>query len=570
MTYRALFVTLCLAASGLPVSGQETGAGESPVARLPNTVDDFFARAVDEGLLLPAGPEVSVGDMQAMPAMPAFICPDPHALDFSAVANLRSHAGMVAVLVGLRRRGPDETTSGAPDANEALKARLAVGLYAELLAETDNPEHPNTRALIEIARFMDSRNDGSARYLEGLAACSAQGVFWASLPALERADMSGLEDFRTGLSQFRLLPFFLRVDVTAMVAPRLAEKGQQVLVEALMASFDEADFAASAQLRFVAATLAMYSDRPSGVAALREQMRHPQFRDMALSRLANMRAPISMAAMDVLQSDMAAQFADSRSEADRLALIDFWNTQALLRGDISILEEMFAIPRLSDPVSQDKIAQGLSDLLAASIEGESEAAALHALGFISSESALAQMARSDGDLMTKAVNFANRNEMPALARHLAGLSVAPLDPGAVMGTRHKQAELALAVGDHQAVIEAALEQPGSRELVHLAVLAALRSSDAQALNRLLANAQPSPGEALTWLEEDVIHGSVLLPDDIVSLARSVEGSEDQRRLLTVERLRSGPMPVSGADNTASFADLLKVLEQPDVRSGRGG
>ncbi len=550
-----------------PAHGEGPGTPESEAGRLPESVEDFFARAAIHDPLPAAGrpePETAA-EAAAMPA--AFICPDEQSLDFAGVQHLRQYSQLIAFLTGMRGRDTEDSARAPARGQDRLKAYLALGMYSELIAQSGPPSDPGSDALVSIARFLDKGSPEAAGELDRLAECAVRGRFWASLAGLARADADSVKRFSESLTEFRSLPFFLRVDVAAFSAPLLLEQGQTVLAETLMASFGEDEFATSAKLRFLEAILAMHSNSPGAVASAREQMRHPQFRDMAISLLAQNEAPVPLAAVDVLKLDIASQFAAIRSEAERLALTDFWIGEAHGRGDLSILESLIKVPALSDPVSREKLRRGISSYLSAQISDGDTDDALSALGVLVSKSQLSDIAHSDIPLMTTAISFATDHQMPALAQFLADRSGHATGSASLAASRITQAEWALEQDDYDTVFAIAGAGPASGELTDLAVKAALRSGDRSALVQVLANASPDPAQALAWLEEETLQGAFLLPDTIIERANRVAEPDLRRRLEIVRTLRAGAASNNAmGQREASLTELMSLLKSPPTPS----
>jgi len=563
----AAVLVLCAA----PVFAQEQATGSGSGDRLPGSVNDFFARAVDEGLL----PLSSSGEGQSAASPQAvkdpFRCPQEQTISFDEFEDLRLYAQLVRFMTGMRGRDDSSNRSSPASHIDALRGQIALGLYSEVVSQTENAVEPDERALEAIARFLATEGEQGGSYLQQLFQCSPEGDFWTSIVAVSNSGNTSQVDINGLVAGYRRLPFKLRVDVSAIVLPALIDDGQNALATSMMSTFDEDDFSASAKLRFLDAALDIKSTTPGGFDALRRQMRHPQLRDEAINLLARHQAPVSEAEVDVLKSEIAPQFAALRDEAERYALIDFWMLQAEQRNDLSIFDDLLKVPALADPVAREKLSEGLSGFLKERlVKGETEES-VSILGLLASDSPLALLAHGDPAVMSTAIAFATDSEMPALAHHLAGKSEEPLDPELLLAARVQKARWALTSGDYQSVFETALTAPRSQELNDLAVRGALRAGDEEILNNLLASASPSPEQALVWLEEETLSGQRMLPREIMALASRGEGAELERRYQALAALR--PDLDAEADAVASnlsLDDLVRHLETEASVPVQGG
>ena len=556
----AALLMLCAAQS----YGQEQASGSGSGDRLPGSVNDFFARAVDEGLLPLSSSGESQDDPSAQAVTAPFRCPQEQTISFDEFEDLRLYAQLVRFTTGMRGRDDSSNRSSPASLMDAMRGQIALGLYSEVVSQTKNAVEPDERALAAIARFLATEGEQGGSYLQQLYQCSPEGDFWTSIVAVSNSGNTAQVDINGLVAGYRRLPFKLRVDVSAIVLPALIDDGQNALATSMMATFDEADFSASAKLRFLDAALDVKSNKPGGFDALRRQMRHPQLRDAAINLLARHRAPVSQAEVDVLKSEIAPQFAALRDEAERFALIDFWVLQAELRNDLSIFYDLLEVPALADPVAREKLSEGLAGFLKERLVKGETGEAVSILSLLASDSPLALLAQGDPAVMSTAVAFATGSEMPALAHHLAGKSQEPLGPELLLAARLQKARWALTSGDYQSVFETTLTAPRSQELNDLAVRGALRAGEEEILNNLLASASPSPEQALVWLEEETLSGQRMLPREIMALASRAEGADLERRYQALLALR--PDLDAEADAVASNLSLDELVRHLETEA----
>lgn len=554
---------------GLSVTWPNEGLAQSADHRLPDPVGDFFERALDEGLLPASGDEA--GLLAELESKTAFICPKEGALDFLLVREFRQHSQLVRFMTGLRGRNGNPEQPLANSSLDRLKAYIALGFYVEALAQIEASAEPGERALAAIARYLEARGEHGGDVLEGLRSCSVYGEFWAEVAAWDATSHADPARFNVLVMGFRDLPVAIRTDVLDLLAPILWEEQQDVLMRTLLATFKEEDFAASARLRFVRATLEMHANAPGGVTNLRRQMAHPQFRDNAISLLAKHQAPVSTAEVALLRAEIPAQISAARTEAARLALLDFWIQQARLNEDTALFDTLLMSGVMSDPVAQEKLRLGVSDYLTGLLSEGVSNKTLRVLAGLSIDSPMAAVAREDRNLMTLAASLASEIGRPTLAYRLADLGGLSDSEEVLLKARIHKANWAFLTGNHRQVLALTSSDVSSAELDDLAVRSAIKLNDSGVLSALLERTSPTPEQALVWLEEETLQGVELLPATVLDAARQVDDPDIHRRLDQLMVLRSNQGESGeGSEAAPTLADLLVSLELTGANPEYGG
>ncbi|MEM7329972.1 MAG: hypothetical protein AAF437_14620 [Pseudomonadota bacterium] len=244
MMKRLASASICFALAS--VASAETGAKDvsdadsQVVEENDEGLDAFVDAAIRSGLLVANGDQEVEVSQETLVNM-ARICGDAYPLDLSAVKTLRRFTEL-----------PSASASDDEDPERKLtadlKAKLALGLYAEakaLLASRPETEREAYRKLIAL---MENRQRPDLDYFKTLAGCYPEASLWHAVAQLVVFDREGVDGIAVQIAAIRALPFNMREDVSMLAIPTLLIERRGDLAQQILATFTPEEIENSTRL----------------------------------------------------------------------------------------------------------------------------------------------------------------------------------------------------------------------------------------------------------------------------------------------------------------------------------
>ena len=246
--FSSVCFSLALASAAFADTGAKDVSSEeenSAAAESAAGLDEFVDSAIDAGLLVPTGEgPTNSGDVRFTRDQLAALgirCGGEYPLDFSVVKSLRRFNDMPTIYAD---------TDGEVQAKMLadLKAKLALGLYAEaraLIATAEGPEWTPYRKFITL---LENRERPDIEYFQGLEACHPDAGLWRSLAQLVVFDPEGVESLAERLAAVRRLPYNMREDLATLAVPSLVIERRGDLAQQVLATFTPEEISNSTRL----------------------------------------------------------------------------------------------------------------------------------------------------------------------------------------------------------------------------------------------------------------------------------------------------------------------------------
>lgn len=231
------------------VSAADRNVAEETAAGL----DEFVDAAIRSGLLVPN----EQGEVDVAPAVLAemvHICSDRYYLDFSVVQTLRRFTELPALSL-------DEDNPSKSDLHNEIKAKLALGLYAEASALVASSPDTEWAAYRHFITLMEGRQRPDLNFFEALATCYPDAQLWHAIAQLVEFDPAGVDAIASQIAEVRGLPFHMREDATMLAAPTLLIERRKDLAQQLLATFTPEEINNSTRLSALKTAVA---DMPTG------------------------------------------------------------------------------------------------------------------------------------------------------------------------------------------------------------------------------------------------------------------------------------------------------------------
>ncbi|MEL6859956.1 MAG: hypothetical protein AAFO74_16335 [Pseudomonadota bacterium] len=235
------FSSVCFSLALASAAFADTGANDvssdeenSAAVESAAGLEDFVESAIDAGLLVPTGEgPANAGDQrftrEQLEAL-GIQCGGDYPLDFSVVRSLRRFNDMPTIYA--EDDGGEKVKLLAD-----VKAKLALGLYAEagaIIATAEGVEWTPYRQLI---RLLDNRERPDIEFFQGLEACHPGAGLWRALAQLVLFDPDGVESLAERLAAVRSLPYNMREDLAILAVPSLVIERRGDLAQQVLSTF---------------------------------------------------------------------------------------------------------------------------------------------------------------------------------------------------------------------------------------------------------------------------------------------------------------------------------------------
>ena len=474
---------------------------------------EFFDQAVDAGIL--AEPGTLDGALQSDAIADTRLdCQSTYPLEFSDYVHVRRYAD-----IGPYRDAVDLDDPGATSV-PLVKAYLALGLYAEAIANRNKAGGLSAQAYTQVARLMDGYLQPDERFFSTLAGCYSEAGLWQGISALASRDMSGVALLDGNVEAFRDLPFQLRSDVAALVLPTLRHGGHSLIGKKLLATFSPAELRQSSRLSIQASFLEVGEGHATGSQIAYDFLsRIAPGTDELISGV-DPTLPLGDAQRVVLVEAARNVLSRPADSADVAAALKFVLEDLGRRSDYSDFTRLLDMQSLSAPDFQQEVKEHLATYLIADLKTGDTLVKMSAVNLLVNNSAVLSGHSAEQDVLSLAMEFLTSQGRTALA---AGL-LASNEPGVEQAI--VSARLAYQRDDSEALYKLAQENMGQADIAYLGALAAVKTRDAEVFGKVEPYL-PQQAELLVELaEEDVVAGGWLLSEATYEVAKDL-GDEAQ-------------------------------------------
>lgn len=570
-------VAFALAGGGLAHAQEsdDTNKIVEPDSELPSSLDRFVKNAIDEGLLTPAQPSSSPS------ATSPKISPNPHApiiepagqgraqagvslrpkqsaasnvcagedpFDFSEYHELRTYDDLLAW------RSTAEAAEPEHFKNELARAYIALGLNEEARLQLNGVVGAEASALRRLAVLMEDRAAPDRDFFRQQADCPGVSGIWYSLALLKTDRKAAARRFDERINEFRRLPFQLRVEIAARAVPALDAAGERLIVDKLMANFDEQDIAASSRLKFNRALINMRNGGDAARDVMRNYLNNPEFRQEAAASLLRHGQTLEK----TVQRDVANRMIEKISGIDTTGPVA--SSLDVMLNDLhevagyGLTLQLASMPATQRPEAHDRI---VSHFVSLAEDGLSSPDTLDNLEAMDALLAGADMLSERGEkdnLYSDASQLALRLGFQNLAATFASRTSDPED------LVEARASLAFRMADHDALKSFTILYPQNAEISFLAALSAVRSGDEALLSGLEPRLRRDARTVVSLIEMDAASGRWIVPEYIYGTARTLGNETYQARVKRVELLRDQQGPPQPAPEY-DVADIGPALQR---------
>ena len=539
------------AASGGLAFAQEPSAETERAERgseLPSSLDRFVENAIAEGLLTPTQPSgeasaavdlkpptaeatpqiapISPVSLRPKQAVAETVCGDRDPFDFSEYHELRTYDDLLAWRTNTEAGQPEELKA------QLARAYIALGLNEEARLQLNGVVGAEASALRRLAYMMEDRGAPDVDYFRQQAACPDASGIWYSLALFATDREEAARRFDARISEFRRLPFQLRVEIAAVAVPALDASDARLVAEKLMANFDERDIASSSRLVFNKALLAMHSGGEPARNVMRNYLNRPEFRDDAAAALLRHGQRLDK----TVKEDVAARMIEQIGQTERAGPVS--NNLDVMLTDLhevagyGLTLQLASMPATQSPEAQDKIVTHYVALADTGLDSASVLKNLEAMDAVLAGAPMLE-AHDDGERLFAA---ASKRAVDLGLQNLAAIFAARSnDPEELAEAR---AMLAFRMLDHEALISFSEQHPSNQEIARLAALSAVRIGDRSLLTRMEPKLEADARTLVALIEMDAVSRHWMVPDRIYQAARGLDDAEAKARVRRVSTLRN--------------------------------
>ena len=564
-----LVCALFLVQPGLAL--KDSPVGQEPDARqsdLTNELDAFVRRAVDEGLLNPAGEGKPDGQPKsivpkgAAPKQPPLVdsaattvvpgandCSNPYPLDFSDYSQLTQYKDIYA----FREGSQDEEKVVEAHAEASLaKAYLALDLAAEAAMTIKTVDDPKAVAVQNLAVLLSGRGPAPTSYFAELTACYPQAGLWHALALLSDEDLNGAALLNEQAEYFAELPLQLRDRAALISIPALDAMNERKLAKLLLDSFSDEEISSSSQLQFSKAVLGLGESDPEAEQRIRDFLTQSHFQEAALAALVRHNRPISPAIREILLDEVVTRIELAQKDADVRADLRF------VLGELSrdsMYEPMMRLadtPGLEAAAARTELVEHLANSLKRDLASEDPLRQIAAIEALIKDTGLLDGVPDRVALYETATVVAVRLGFGSLGDTLA-LKAKDSEQVAV-----ERAALAYRQRNHAELYELAKSYPANQQINRTAALAAIETNERQQLARIESRLNLEPETILSLIEQDAATKNWLVPDRFYQAALKLEAVDQQRRVDRVMRLKTLPVqaPAPGRLAMSTISEKL--------------
>lgn len=579
-------VALALAGGGLACAQDSDGRTKivEPDSELPSSLDRFVKNAIDEGLLTPSEPSSSqpsstTANTAQNPHAPIIerqgsnraqagvslrpkqstatnVCAEEDPFDFTEYHELRTYDDLLAW------RSTAEAAEPEQFKNELARAYIALGLNEEARLQLNGIVGPEASALRRLAVLMEDRAAPDLEFFRQQADCPDVSGIWYSLALLKKDRKAAARRFDERINEFRRLPFQLRVEIAARAVPALDAAGERLIVDKLMANFNEEDIAASSRLKFNRALINMRNGGDAARDVMRNYLNNPEFREEAAASLLRHGQTLEK----TVQKDVADRMIEKISSIDSTGPVA--SSLDVMLNDLhevagyGLTLQLASMPATQRPEAHDRIVSHFVSLAEDGLSSADTLENLEAMDALLAGADLLSEHDELDNLYTDASQLALKLGFQNLAATFASRSS---DPEELVEAR---ASLAFRMADHDALKSFTDLYPENAEITLLAALSAVRSGDEALLAAVEPRLRRDARTVVSLIEMDAASGRWIVPEYIYGTARALGDEEHKARVERVELLRSQlgapqPSPEYGVADIGSALKRIRTSLEPD-------
>ena len=574
-----LLLSCCLAPHmwALEGAGNAQGGGETAETdSLSTELDDFVRKALDEGLLTPAGTADAIAAAEQTKAVEAAAAP-------SIIPGLRRRATTVqeAAMVDCKAAYPLDFTdlrdfdryqqvfifhdrvreSGSVVSDEVAldlgRAYVALGLYSEASMVLKSVAGAEADAYRKVAIMMDGRLPPDIGYFRRLAACHEEAGVWLSVALLSSDRDEGVQMFADNLNGFRKLPFRLRTDITALTVPEFDKRGEKILPIKLIADFTEEQIQDTMQLRFARALVGLSEGQPDAEKDLRVFLSEPQYQEEALAALMRHEKPLNGVYEEILLGELMKKFGQTGNDRELAASLQFALQELSGGSHYQPVLELAGMPALQNDEAQAEIRRQLVSGLERDLASDNRLRNLAALNALVSDPGILERASEHETLYRSGAMLAVRFGLASLARDLVEKG------GADDEVVEQLAELEFQRQEYSTIFAWAREYPDNPRIALLAAQGAIRRNNASALAEFEDHVEPDAETILILIEQDAAIGKWIVSDEIYKAAADLSEGPQKQRAERVLRMREVARKLADPGNKMTMASVPSVLKVPE-------
>jgi len=580
-----LMLSCCLAPHMWALEGvvnAEQGEGEAAQGtELSNELDDFVRRALNEGLLTPAGtananaaaeqtsrveaasaPSIIPGlRRRATTVQEAAIvdCKAGYPLDFSDLRDFDRYQQVFVFHDRVRESGSVVSDEVALDLGRAY---VALGLYSEASMVLKSVAGTEADAYRKVATLMDGRLPPDIDYFRRLAACHEEAGIWLSIALLASDKDEGVQLFSDNMNGFRKLPFRLRTDITALAVPAFDKRGERILPIKLVADFSEQQVSDTLQLRFARALVDLADNRPDAEQAVRTFLSQPQYQEEALAALMRHEKPLNGVYEEILLGELMKKFGQTGNDRELAASLQFALQELSGSSHYQPVMELAVMPALQNEDAQAEIRRQLVAGLERDLASDNRLRNLAALNALVSDRGILDPVDAHEELYRSGAMLAVRFGLGALARDLVEKG------GADDHVAEELAGLEFQRQEYSAVFEWARQYPDNPGIALLAAQGAIRKNNVSALAEFEPHTGRDAGTILTLIEQDAAAGYWIVSDDIYKAAAALTDGAQKQRTERVLAMRATAQRLAAPERKLTMAGVPAVLKSPGTSAGQ--
>lgn len=477
-------------------------------------------------------------------------CDETYALDFSKYESLRRYADLDAY------KSFEEDDLAAR--NKLLKAMISLGLYREARVKSKDLDNPASQSLHQLAILFENNGAYDSDYFSRLAGCYKAAKLWDAIQSVVDGGPGAANALSRHLTEYRYLPYHLKIDVAAMVIPALVDQDQHMLAEKLMASFSAEEILQSPRLEFVEAIIDMEAGK-AVQPAVEKYLMHSDFQLAAMSTLLKQGEITSPAQRDMIHGQILQSLRNAKTDREVAVRLRFAMKELGTASNYPVMMQIAELPRFQQPHIQEEILRHLSQSAKRDMQGDDDLRKMATIDLL-----------IDGPsaLINTRGGTALYEDAAAYAESIGRTNIAEFLRGRTQGMSHNEPKpkTAQIVDLGESVAVPVVKRAEVSSSLGDA-MAALKDND-MTRYRELESRLPTDADTLTQLlEAEARSGNWLVTPHTYRLADAVTEAPYNKRIARAQRIKAITQRAERANTAFSITEVDAVLSHSQGAMG---
>jgi hypothetical protein len=469
-------------------------------------------------------------------------CDEIYALDFSKYESLRRYADLDAY------KSFEEDDVAAR--NKLIKAMISLGLYREARVKSKELDNPASQSLHQLAILFENNGVYEGDYFSRLAGCYRGAKLWDAIRSVADGRPGSANALSRHLTEYRYLPYHLKIDVAAMVIPALVDQEQHMLAEKLMASFSAEEIQQSPRLEFVEAIIDMEAGK-AAQPAVEKYLLHSDFQLAAMSTLLKQGEITSPAQREMIHGQIVQSLRNAKTDREVAVRLRFALTELGTASNYPVMMQIAELPRFQQPHIQEEILRHLSQSAKRDMQGSDDLRKMATIDLLIDGPSTLIDTRGGDALYEDAATYAEsigRMKIAAFLRgRTQGASHDVAKPKTILSADHEQTTVVPNVrhADGLSILEEAMAALNDNDIARYRELEPRLPTDADTLTQLL--------------EAEARSGNWLVTPRTYRLADAVTEASYAKRIARAQRIKAITQRAERANTAFSITEVDAVL-----------